>query len=268
MKLASKDERWNEIMFVHLKDFKRLLKQAYTGVGLCVARRGDDVLFGGSGWAIVTEKESMDKKQLAAVIELTGELPGKGEAFKATKEENQYEIGEVRWGMPNRLRLYEINPETLCQYTGLCDKNGKKIWENDIVQYGEYTAVVRHGKYTAGFYVDFPEETNYRKDLGYWYKKVSVIGNVLEDTKGNRLESHTVSESGWIPVTERVPENDDYVLLSFENSSHSSVGRHVGDEELGGAWYVVDCFGEDTCLANDLFVNAWMPLPEPYREDE
>lgn len=30
MKLASKDERWNEIMFVHLKDFKRLLKQAYT----------------------------------------------------------------------------------------------------------------------------------------------------------------------------------------------------------------------------------------------
>lgn len=64
-------------MFIHLKDFKRLLKQAYTGVGLCVARRGDDVLLGGPGWVIATEKESMDKKQLAAVIELTGELPGK-----------------------------------------------------------------------------------------------------------------------------------------------------------------------------------------------
>lgn len=89
-------------MFIHLKDFKRLLKQAYTGVGLCVARKGDDVLFGGSGWVIATEKESMDKKQLAAVIELTGELPGKGEAFKATKEENQYEIGEVHWGMKDR----------------------------------------------------------------------------------------------------------------------------------------------------------------------
>ena len=89
-------------MFIHLKDFKRLLKGAYTGVGLCVARRGDDVLFGGSGWVIATEKESMDKKQLAAVIELTGELPGNGEAFKATKEENQYEIGGVHWDMIDR----------------------------------------------------------------------------------------------------------------------------------------------------------------------
>ena len=33
-------------------------------------------------------------------------------------------------------KWYVINPETVCQFTGLHDKNGNKIWENDIVSDG------------------------------------------------------------------------------------------------------------------------------------
>ena len=29
---------------------------------------------------------------------------------------------------------YQIIPETLCQYTGMNDRNGVRIWENDIVK--------------------------------------------------------------------------------------------------------------------------------------
>ena len=36
-------------------------------------------------------------------------------------------------GIQHLDKSYEINPSTLCQFTGLLDENQKKIWENDIV---------------------------------------------------------------------------------------------------------------------------------------
>ena len=34
---------------------------------------------------------------------------------------------------------YRVDPSTICQCTGLKDKNGKLIWENDIVVYRDVT---------------------------------------------------------------------------------------------------------------------------------
>ena len=94
----------------------------------------------------------------------------------------------INFLITDRMKL--IDPETLCQFTGLCDKYGNKIWENDIVKtVSDIYAQVKFGLYTTGFaleecnqgfYADFSDETYLRHELGYWNNKVEVRGNIFD----------------------------------------------------------------------------------------
>lgn len=69
----------------------------------------------------------------------------------------------------------------------------------------------------------------------------------------------------WIPVSERLPDVDEYILVSFENFSVPMIGRYTVDDDDGGTFRVGD--EDDSFVQHDLYVNAWQPLPEPYREE-
>ena len=92
-----------------------------------------------------------------------------------------------------------------------------------------------------------------------------AFGDAIEIVKQEAEQFGTdtnVGSNGWIPVEEELPKTDEYILLSFSNFSTPLVGRYEGDEEKGGAFYIGD--DDETCVSQNMYVNAWQPLPEPY----
>ena len=74
-------------------------------------------------------------------------------------------------------------------------------------------------------------------------------------------------ETHWIPCSERLPENDNEVLITVWDAEDDYVEVYKGFYQ-GHEWWTQWCHGcskikDEPCGEN--IVIAWMPLPEPYR---
>lgn len=103
--------------------------------------------------------------------------------FRAKRADNgEWVVWNALTGIPHDISIIQ---DTICQCTGLKDKNGKLIWENDIVKDLFSDACARTKTEHVGFYVDWSGKCTkrYRKDLGYWINMVNaeVIGNIFDN---------------------------------------------------------------------------------------
>jgi len=97
---------------------------------------------------------------------------------------------ELNWIVPkyaSYLYAFEIDADTVGQFTGLTDMKGRRIFEGDIVEGGDFNAEDNYGVIfwdaeDACWEICGQEPNNLCADFTqYWGRDVEVIGNVYDN---------------------------------------------------------------------------------------